>query len=82
MSAPDHAAVLAERVHASGGTKPFGEMTAAEVHERADEVGAVARAWAELERAMDAAGAATVADLDPAAVTELAGRLWVVPRLL
>ena len=91
MSAPDHAAVLAERVHAPGGTKPFGEMTAAEVRERADElraatgwgptarVGPVARAWAELGRAMDAAGAASVADLDPAVITELAGKLWVVP---
>jgi hypothetical protein len=28
---------------------------------------------------MDAAGAATVADLDSAVVAELAGKLWVVP---
>lgn len=42
-------------------------------------VGPVARAWGELSRAMDAAGAATVADLDPAVITELAGKLWVVP---
>jgi hypothetical protein len=91
VSTPDPTAILAERVHASGGTKPFGEMTVAEVRERADElraatgwgptarVGPVARAWAELGRAMNAAGAATVADLDSAVVAELAGKLWVVP---
>jgi hypothetical protein len=91
VSAPDPAAVLAERVHAASGTKPFGEMTLAEVRERADElraatgwgptarVGPVARAWTELARAMEAAGAATVADLKPAVVAELASRLWVVP---
>ena len=91
MSAPDPAAVLAERIHAGGVTKPFGEVTADEVRERADELRAatgwgptarvapVARAWGELGRAMQAAGAATVADLDPAVISELAGKLWVVP---
>jgi hypothetical protein len=91
VSAPDPEAVLAERIHAGGESKPFGEMTADEVRARADElraatgwgpmarVGPVARAWGELSRAMDAAGAPTVADLDPAVITELAGKLWVVP---
>ena len=91
MTTPDHAAVLAESVHTEGGPKPFGEMTADEVRARADElravtgwgptarVGPVAVAWRELGRAMEAAGAATVADLDPETVVGLAGKLWVVP---
>jgi hypothetical protein len=44
VSTPDPTAILAERVHASGGTKPFGEMTVAEVRERADELRA-ATGW-------------------------------------
>jgi hypothetical protein len=88
---PDPAAVLAERVHAGGESKPFGEVTREEVHARADElraatgwgptarVGPVARAWAELARLMDAQNAATVADLDHGEVAALAKRLWVVP---
>jgi hypothetical protein len=88
---PDPADVLAEPVHAGGESKPFGTMTADEVRARGEElravtgwgptarVGPVARAWVQLSRAMDAAGAKTVADLDPAVVTELAGKLWVVP---
>jgi hypothetical protein len=88
---PDTDAVLAELVFAGGRSKPFAEVTAAEVNARADElrdvtgwgptarVASVARAWAELARVMDERGAATVADLDGELVTKLAGRLWVVP---
>ena len=94
MSEPaqhDPESVLSERVYASGRAKPFGELTAEEVKARADElraatgwgptarVAAVAMAWGELARLMDGAQAQTVADLDPAAVTERAERLWVVP---
>jgi hypothetical protein len=91
MSDADPAAVLAERVHAGGASKPFGAMTAAEVRERAEElraatgwgptarVGPVARAWGELARLMDDRGAATVADLDHGEVAARAGKLWVVP---
>lgn len=87
----DPASILAERVFAGGETKPFGELTAAEVRGRADElrattgwgptakVAAVAMAWGELSRLMDATQAQTVADLDPEAVAERAERLWVVP---
>jgi hypothetical protein len=88
----DPATILAERVAAPGGTsKPFGELTAAEVAERAADlrsatgwgptarVGPVAAAWADLARAMEAAGAATVADLDPGDVAARAERLWIVP---
>jgi hypothetical protein len=88
---PDPAAVLAEHVFGGGRSKPFAEMTAEEVHARADElraatgwgptarVAGVARAWGELARLMDERGAATVAALDPDDVAERAERLWVVP---
>jgi hypothetical protein len=88
---PDPEAVLAERVYGGGRSKPFAEMTAGEVRDRAAElkaatgwgptakVGSVARAWSELAQLMESGGAATVADLDPAAVAERAERLWVVP---
>jgi hypothetical protein len=81
-------------VHVDGAEKAFGAMTAAEVRARADElraatgwgpmmrVGPVARAWGELARELDAAGAATVADLDSATVERLAGPLWVSRPLL
>ncbi|HLI60059.1 MAG TPA: hypothetical protein VKV21_10395 [Solirubrobacteraceae bacterium] len=73
------------------GYKPFGEFTVDEVRARAAElrqatgwgptarVGAVARAWSELARAMSAASAGTVADLGPAVAAEHAERLWVTP---
>jgi hypothetical protein len=44
-------------------------------------VAPVARAWADLARRMEAAGAATVADLDRATVAELAAPLWIAPDL-
>ena len=83
--------ILRERVHGGGGSKPFGELTAGEVAERAAElrsatgwgptarVGPVARAWADLAREMEAAGAAKVADLDPELVARRAEALWIVP---
>jgi hypothetical protein len=86
------AAELLERpVFSAGDEKPFGDLTAAEVSARADElvaaaglghgsrVGAVAAAWRELARAMDGAGAGRVRDLDEEALTALAERLWVLP---
>ncbi|MBN1527905.1 MAG: hypothetical protein JW895_02525 [Thermoleophilaceae bacterium] len=87
----DPAVVLAEPVFAGGRSKPFAELTAAEVAERAQElrdvtgwgptakVGSVARAWGELARTMEERGVAIVGELDPAAVSERAERLWVVP---
>jgi hypothetical protein len=83
--------VLETQVFAGNGYKPFGEFTVSEVRGRAAElqqatgwgptarVGAVARAWAELARAMSAAGAATVAELGPEAAADHAERLWVTP---
>jgi hypothetical protein len=92
VSAPiDPAAVLAEPVFAGGRTKPFAELTVAEVAGRAQElrdvtgwgptakVGSVARAWGELARVMEERGASTVAELDRAEISERAERLWVVP---
>jgi hypothetical protein len=78
-------------VYAGEGYKPFGEFTLRDVEARAAElaqvtgwgptarVGAVARAWSELARAMTDAGAATVAELGAQAAAEFAGRLWVTP---
>jgi hypothetical protein len=82
---------LARPVHAAGGDKPFGRFTLADAQARAAElraatgwgpttrVAAVARGWSELARAMQAAGAATVAELDHELAGEFARRLWVVP---
>jgi hypothetical protein len=83
-------AVLAERVYAGGRSKPFGEVTLEEVQARAQElrdttgwgptakVASVAMAWGQLARLMQEQGAATVGDLDPQVVLDLAERLWVV----
>jgi hypothetical protein len=82
---------LARQVHARDGDKPFGRFTLADVQARAGELAAitawgpmtrvasVARGWSELARAMQAADAATVGDLDRDAAVEFARRLWVVP---
>ncbi len=88
---PDPAVVLATSVHAAGGSKPFGDLTLEDVLARAQElreatgwgptarIASVARAWGELGRTMETAGAARVRDLDPAAVAEQAEKLWVIP---
>ena len=88
---PDAGTVLATRVHADGGSKPFSELTVEDVKARRDElrqaagwgptarVGPVAMAWSELARLMQADGGATVGELDPAAVVERAEKLWIVP---
>jgi hypothetical protein len=90
MSA-DPASILAEKIHAGGETKPFGEVTLGEVKERAAElrsatgwgpmarVAPVARAWGELATTMEANGAAKVSDLDLALVAERAEPLWIRP---
>ncbi len=82
---------LKRPVYARDGYKPFGEFTLEDVQARAAElraasgwgptarVASVARGWAELGRAMSAAGAPRVLDLGPAAGAEFARRLWVVP---
>jgi hypothetical protein len=82
---------LERPVSAGGTTKPFGALTAGEVHARAEELAAavgwgptarvapVARAWGALARQMDDAHAATVTDLGADAAAAAAERLWVVP---
>jgi hypothetical protein len=85
---------LARPVAAPGGhdrgSKPFGEFTFADVCERAAElssvvgfgtarVAGVARGWSELARAMEAAGASTVAELGAERGGEFARKLWIVP---
>lgn len=81
--------ILGQMVFASGANRAFGSLTAEDARAHADELRAaigwgptarvapVALAWRELSLALDRAGAATVADLEPAAVRELAPRLWV-----
>ncbi len=82
-------AILDQVVHIGGVDRPFGQLAPQDVAQHAaalrDAVGwgptarvaSFARAWGELARQMDGADAATVADLDPAALLELAPSLWV-----
>jgi hypothetical protein len=84
---------LKQAVYASGGYKPFGELTLADVESRAQElrsatgfgptarVASVARAWSELAARMRRSGAGTVAELRAEVDAELARRLWVLPPL-
>lgn len=84
--------LLEVKVSCPGGYKPFGDMSAAEVRARADELGQaagvgalaqrvapVASAWRGLADEMEREGAAQVDDLDEAGVVERAGRLWIEP---
>jgi hypothetical protein len=83
--------LLARRVFSRGVNKPFGDLSAGEVAERADElaagagfghasrVAAVASAWRELARTMAEHGAGRVDELDRKAISDLAERLWIAP---
>ena len=87
----DAGAILAERVHAGSGSKPFGEFTLAEVEARAQElreatgwgptarVGAVAREWGALARWMTEHGAKSVGEVDSEELVSRAQKLWIVP---
>lgn len=82
--------ILATPVFIRGANRPFAELTLDDVRNRADELRAavgwgptarvapVAMAWRELSLEMERAGAATVAELDPARLASLAPQLWVV----
>lgn len=85
--------LLARPVHAEGRSRAFGELTRAQVRERAAElrasvgfgptarVASVAMAWRELADLMDRAQADTVGQLHREALAERAEKLWVVaPR--
>jgi hypothetical protein len=81
--------ILAQQVFIRGANRPFGELTPDDARSRADELRAaigwgptarvapVAQAWRELLIALNGAGAATVAGLDPELLVKLAPRLWV-----
>jgi hypothetical protein len=90
----DVAKILAATVFVDGANRPFGELTLDQVRGRADELRAatgwgptarvapVALAWRELSMALEQADVGTVGELsarDPAAVADLAPKLWVVP---
>jgi hypothetical protein len=87
--APDVQRILAQEVFIRGANRPFGELTVDDARSRADELRAavgwgptarvapVAQAWRELMMAMNRAGAAAVAELEPEVLVELAPRLWV-----
>lgn len=82
---------LQAQVYTGEAYKAFGDFTLADVQGRAAElsglagwgpmarVAAVARGWSELARAMNAAGAATVADLGADVAGEFARKVWAVP---
>ena len=83
--------ILRQTVFVDGANRPFGELTREQVRGRAQELRAavgfgptarvapVARAWRELELALERAGAATVGELGDDVVGELAPKLWIVP---
>jgi hypothetical protein len=83
--------ILAATVYIDGENRPFGQLTLEQVRGRADELRAaigwgptarvapVARAWRELSMALEQRGVATVAELDPETLGELAPKMWVVP---
>ncbi|HEY2652535.1 MAG TPA: hypothetical protein VGI50_11465 [Solirubrobacteraceae bacterium] len=82
--------ILAQPVFVEGANVPFGELTQDQVRARAQElrlttgwgptarVAPVARAWAELGRAMQEGGAQTVGQLPADVLEPLAPQLWVV----
>jgi hypothetical protein len=86
--------ILAQPVFVEGANVPFGELSQDQVRARAQElrlttgwgptarVGPVARAWAELGRAMEESRASSVGGVPAELLGELAPRLWVVlPRM-
>ena len=82
--------ILAQPVFVEGANVPFGELSRDQVDARAQElrlttgwgptarVGPVARAWAELGRAMEQSGVSSVGALPAELLGEVAPRLWVV----
>ncbi len=87
----DVTAILAEKVFAGGETKPFGELTRAEVEARAQElrdasgwgptarVGSVAREWGALGRLMAEQGVDLVGEVSSEEIVGRAQKLWIVP---
>jgi hypothetical protein len=89
MPEPDASQIVATPVFVRGANRPFGELTAADVRARADELRAavgfgptarvapVAQAWRELVMTMEREGAAAVGELPAGTLVELAPKLWV-----
>ncbi len=87
--------ILDQSVFVAGAGRAFSTVTAEDARAHADElrstvgwgptarVAGVAQAWRELSLALDRAGAATVAELDPETVSDLAPRMWItLPTLM
>jgi hypothetical protein len=73
--------ILATTVYVDGENRPFGELTLEQVRGRADELRA-ATGWGPTARVAPVARAwrvATVGELDPETIAELAPKTWVVP---
>jgi len=83
--------IVSSTVFVDGENVPFGELALAQVRVRADELRAaigwgptarvapVAKAWRELQMALERDGVERVCELDPALLEQLAPQLWVVP---
>jgi len=82
--------ILHQVVYARGANRPFGELTAEDARERADElraaigwgptarVASYAFAWRELSMELERSDAATVSELNHDLLVSLAPKLWVV----
>jgi len=82
--------IVRRGVFIRGADRPFGELTVEDARTRADELRAatgwgptmrvapVAQAWRELAMTMERTGSASVSELDPQVVVELAHKLWIV----
>jgi hypothetical protein len=81
---------LTRPIHIGGVNKTFGEVTLADARAQATElkgvagwgmsrVMPVARAWADLVRAMESGTVDRVDELDAATIEVLARKLWILP---
>lgn len=82
--------IVKRGVFIRGADRPFGELTVEDARARADELRAatgwgptmrvapVAQAWRELAMTMERTGSASVSELDPQVVVDLAQKLWIV----
>ena len=83
--------IVNRQVFAGEANRRFGELTPADAKMQADQlrmavgwgptarVAPVARAWRELALTMERKGVATVGELDPETLMELAPKLWILP---
>ncbi len=83
--------MLATSVYLEGANRPFGTLTSSQARARADElrsavgwgptarIAPVAQAWRELAMELERTQVASVGELAPEFVVELAPRLWIVP---